>query len=91
MNQNPGKMDLKQNTSRLSYLGKLHITVEFIYLVKTEAGLPEEIFDYFCERVYKNYTENPRNTSQDFSDLQHSKLCDYEVLVEVREQKLIKK
>lgn len=88
---NPGKVDLNQNTSRLSYLGKLHITVEFIYLVKTEAGLPEETFDYFCERVYKNFMENPRNSSEDFSDLQRSKLCDYEVLIDVQEKKLIKK
>lgn len=91
VNPKPGKTELTHNVAKLAYLGQLYLAVEFIYLVRTETGLPDETFDYFCERVRKNFIENDSTSASDFSDLQNSQICNYEAVVEVPEKKLIKR
>lgn len=87
----PGKMDLNHNVSKLSYLSRLHVAIELIYLVKAETNFHEDTFDYICESVYKNYIEKPQVTSKDVSDFQDLQICNFEVKVELPENKLIKK
>ncbi|KAJ8950480.1 hypothetical protein NQ314_007867 [Rhamnusium bicolor] len=74
VNLKSGVIDLCHNISKLAYLGKLHVATELIFLIKGQANLPEETFDYFCERVYKNYVVKD-TAPHDFTDLQRSPLC----------------
>lgn len=89
--QKPGKTDLNHNVFKLAYLAKMHTTVEFIYLVKTETGFPEETFDFFCERLFKTYIEKDTETKSDFVDLFNTQICNFEIVTDVPEKELKKK
>lgn len=83
-------MDLDHYISKLAYLGKLHIVTELIFLIKDQANLPEETFDYFCERVYKNYVD--KNTApHDFEDLQNSPLCEFSIILNSSDTDIIER
>lgn len=84
-------MDLNHNITKLAFLGKIHVAVELIYLAKTETSLSEETFDYFCEGVCKTYIEKEPTSASDFTDLQNSQLCDFDIVMVVPEKELMKR
>lgn len=75
---------------KLAYLGNMHISTEFIYLLKTEAEFPDELFDDICKQIYRIYIDEELIQS-DFSELQNIRLRNFETIVDVPERKIIKK
>ncbi|XP_018562505.1 uncharacterized protein LOC108904432 [Anoplophora glabripennis] len=89
VNLKSGVMDLNQYVSKLAYLGKLHIATELTFLIKDQANLPEETFDYFCERVYKNYVDKD-TAPHNFIDLQTRPLCEFSIVLNSADTNIIK-
>lgn len=85
-----GVIDLDHYISKLAYLGKLHIATELIFLIRDQVNLPEETFDYFCERVYKNYMDKD-TACFEFTDLQKSPLFEFSIILNSADTNIIER
>lgn len=74
------KVTIEKFVAKLSYLSKLHIATDLIYLVKINAFLPEATFDYICERVCKFYIAK-NDIIHEFKDLIEKPVCSFNVAI----------